>query len=373
TGSSGKTTVKEMLAAALSADRPVHASPGNLNSTVGLPLSILAAPAGAAVWVLEVGANVPGEIARLTEIAAPDDAVVTTVGAAHLEHFGSVEGVLEEKLDLVRGASPEGVVVVGERPESLAAAARRIRPDTIVAGLGGGADYRPDRHDWDASGATFERGGVRYRVSAGGEHHLRDALLAAAAAEAVGVPAAVAAGGLADFRPLGWRGAVRRVHGLTVVADCYNANPDSFEAVIDFCTGAFPDRPLAAAVGSMLELGDRSGDAHLEVARRLLRTGFGPILVTGAFVEAFRSLAASDEVAAAGIRPPGRRAGPVVAAEDAEAAGRILADLLRGDEVVLVKGSRGARMEGALDRLEAAFGDRAVAAAAGRAGAAGGA
>jgi len=367
TGSSGKTTVKEMLSAALTADRTVHATRGNLNSLVGLPLTILAAPAHADVWVLELGANAPGEIARLTEIAAPDDAVITTVGSAHLEKFGSVGRVLQEKLDLVRGADPRGAVVVGEEPPELPAAARGIRPDAVVAGLGPDADYRPDRHRWDAAEASFERGGVSWRVAAGGVHHLRDALLAAAVAEAVGTSAAAAARGLAGFEPLGWRGAVRTLDGLTLVADCYNANPDSFDAVIDYCVGAFPDRPLAAAVGSMLELGESGPRAHAAVARRLLEAGFGPIVAAGDFVGAFRELAGDGARGAEAASA--RRAGPVVAAGSSEEAGRILADLLRGDEVVLVKGSRGARMERVLERVEETFGARRpVAAVAGASG-----
>jgi UDP-N-acetylmuramoyl-tripeptide--D-alanyl-D-alanine ligase len=355
TGSSGKTTVKEMVAAALSGARNVYATPGNLNSLVGLPLTILAAPPEAEVWVLELGANAPGEIARLTEIAAPHDAIVTTIGPAHLEQFGSVDGVLREKLALVRGAAPQGIVVVGERPAELARATRELRPDVVVAGLGEEADYRPAAAAWDADHAEFERRGTTYRVAAGGEHHLRDALMAAATAEGLGLSPAEVSRGLAEFRPLGWRGALRRMNGLTVVADCYNANPESFESAITYCVESFPGRHLVAAVGTMLELGSSSDPAHEEVAGRLLESGFGPVVVTGEFVGAFARLAAAGagEIRAGGSRglPPG----PVVAAADAEEAGRILCDLLRGDEVVLVKGSRGARMERVVDHLTTVF------------------
>lgn len=343
TGSSGKTTVKEMTAAALEPARRVHRTPGNRNSQVGLPLAVLAAPADADVWILELGTSAPGEIAALTAVAAPDDAVITTVGPAHLEELGSVEGVLDEKLDLLRGASPEGAALVGERPSELGRAARAIRPDARVVGLDVEADVRPDR--WEVGGrrVTFERGGVRFRVEAGGEHHLRDALLAVAVAEVLGVEGGAAARGLANFRPSEHRGELVEFGGLTVVADCYNANPESFDAVVAWCADAFVDRRRAAAVGSMLELGELSGEEHRRVARLLLDRGFGPIVATGEFVEAFRSVAPGDE--------------RVIEAEDAPEAGRRLARELAGDEVVLVKGSRGARMEGALDVLRSRFGD----------------
>lgn len=342
TGSSGKTTVKEMAAAVLGSSLDVYRTRGNLNSTVGLPLSVLDAPSDADVWVLEMGSSQRGEIARLTRVAAPDDAVVTTVGPAHLEGLDDLEGVLQEKLDLVRGTSEEGSVVVGERPAELPAAARALRPDTVVAGLGGEADVRPDRWSVGAERVSFRLGGTDFRVAAGGEHHLRDALMALAVGRALGVENGDAARGLAGFRPLGHRGALRRVGGLSVLADCYNANPESFAAAIRWCVDGFPDRGRAAAVGSMLELGERAGEAHRRVARRLLEAGFDPIVAAGAFREAFASLDPGD------VR--------VLAAEDAEDAGRRLAEVLSGDEAVLVKGSRGARMERVVEALEERFG-----------------
>lgn len=342
TGSSGKTTVKEMIALALGAGRRVYRTAGNLNSRVGLPLTILGAPEEADVWVLEIGASEPGEIAGLTAIAAPDDAVVTTVGPAHLEAFGTVARVLEEKLDLARGASPEGVVVVGERPAELARAAREARPDVIVAGLGEEATYRPERWDVAADRVRFARAGAVVEVPVGGEHHLRDALIAAAVAEALGVPLAAAARGLARYAPLGMRGAVRRVGDMTVLADCYNANPESFAAAIAQCRDLYPGRRLAAFVGSMLELGEEEEAAHREVVRQLVGAGFALVAATGRFAGVVEAGAAN------GTR--------VLSADEPEALWEDFAAGLEGDEVVLVKASRGARLERILDRLETRFG-----------------
>ncbi len=341
TGSSGKTTVKEMVACALAETRQVYRTEGNLNSQVGLPLTILRAPEEADTWVLEVGASEPGEIARLTRIAAPDHVIITTVGSAHLERFGSVERVLEEKLDLARGASPDGVLVVGEVPDALVDAAARLRPDAIVAGLGQRATYRPDSHAVLADSVEFTRAGARMRVAAGGEHHLRDALLAAAVAEALGVHPRDIASGLARFRPLGMRGALREVGGLTVLVDCYNANPDSFRAAIAQCRDLFPDRRRAAFVGSMLELGDHAERSHREVVRLLVESGFELIAATGLF---------------AATPPPGVNGVEIVLAAKPEDAWASFAERLEGDEVVLLKASRGARLEFVLERLEARFG-----------------
>ena len=342
TGSSGKTTVKEMIALALGPERRVYRTEGNLNSQVGLPLTILGAPDEAEVWVLEVGASEPGEIARLAEIARPDDAVVTTVGPAHLEAFGTVERVLEEKLDLARAASETGVVVVGERPPALARAARAFRPDTVVAGLGDAATYRPERWEVSADRVRFERGGVAVEVPVGGEHHLRDALIAAAVADALGVPLAAAARGLGRYAALGLRGEVRQIGGLTVLADCYNANPESFAAAIAQCRDLYPGRRLAAFVGSMLELGAGEADAHREVARQLVDAGFALVAATGAFA------GATADGAGNGTR--------VLSAVDPDAVWDAFAAGLEGGEVVLVKASRGARLERVLERLERRFG-----------------
>ena len=340
TGSSGKTTVKEMLACALSGSGRVYRTEGNLNSQVGLPLTILRAPAEADTWVLEVGASEPGEIARLAEIARPDHVIITTVGAAHLEHFGDERGVLREKMQLARGASASGVLVVGEVPAMLPAAARAHRPDAIVAGIGPGADFTPEEYEIGPARIAFRRGGAHFDLGVGGEHHLRDALLAAAVAEAVGVPADAAARGLARYEPLGMRGAIRRIGGLTVLADCYNANPDSFRAAIAQAR-RLPGRRRAAFAGSMLELGSGEARAHREIADQLVAAGFDVIAATGLFCD---------------VPFAGGGASSVIRAEDPATAIEAFGAALAGDEVVLVKGSRGARLERVIDDLEARFG-----------------
>ncbi len=344
TGSSGKTTVKEMLAGVLGAERSTHATSGNLNNQIGLPLTILDAPPDTEYWVLEMGSNAAGEIARLASIAEPDDALVTTVGPAHLEGFGDEAGVLREKLSLVRAAKLAGSVVVGERPEILGAAAVEIRPDVIVAGLETHSDWHPDRWGFGPDSAWFERAGLRYGIPVGGEHHLRDAVLAAAMAEAVGIGSGAIAEGLAAYHPVGMRGALRQLGRLTLVADCYNANPESFEAAIKYCVSAFPDRRLAAVVGSMLELGSHSAAAHERIARALIEAGFSRIVALGEFRPAFDALSGT----ANGTRV-------TAAAKPSDAVTSLVSDLT-GDEVVLVKASRGERLERVVDALAEQFG-----------------
>ena len=338
TGSSGKTTVKEMLAHAVGSERRVHSTRGNLNNQVGVPLSILSAEEDAEVWVLELGTSEPGEIERLTEIAEPDDAVITTVGPAHLEGLGDVSGVLEEKLDLIRGAAASGFAVVGELPEVLPARAREVRPDVVTAGLGPASDFRPSGWHVGAEHAAFTLAGMDYAVPVGGEHHLRDALIAAAAATGLGVSPGGVARGLADYRPVGLRGALVQVGQLTIVADCYNANPESFAAAIRYCAESFPGRRLAAVVGSMLELGEAESGAHAEVAADLLSAGFTFVVALGAFGAACEALDPPEDAT-------------VLCGADVQAAVEALAGRLEGDELLLVKASRGMRLERVIDSL----------------------
>jgi len=341
TGSSGKTTVKEMLACALSTTRPVHRTAGNFNNWIGLPLSVLSAPSEAEAWVLEAGASVPGEIARLTEIADPDVAVVTTIGPAHLEELGSLEGVLREKLSLASELSGSGLLLVGEEPDMLPKAARAMRAGVIVAGIGPDCDFHPDKCGAGAETVWFEKSGVRVELNVGGIHHLRDALIAAAAAEAMGASPAEWSAGLRSYRPVGLRGLVRRIGGLVVMADCYNANPQSFAAAIDHVASLEPGRRRAAFAGSMLELGQISETAHNQIAARLGEEGFNPVAATGLFSRA--------EFPAPAPR--------LLRADDAADVIGEFVNALAGNEVVLVKGSRGVRLERVIEALEQRFGE----------------
>jgi UDP-N-acetylmuramoyl-tripeptide--D-alanyl-D-alanine ligase len=164
-------------------------------------------------------------------------------------------------------------------------------------------------------------------------------------AESTGVSAGGVAQGLENYRPVGMRGALRQLGELTIVADCYNANPESFAAAIDYCVRAFPDRRLTAVVGSMLELGTQSDMAHDEVARSLVDAGFDRVLALGEFGSAFERLTSATN----GTRVE-RVSSPASAVE-------LLATELAGDEVVLVKASRGERLERVIEGLEALFGE----------------
>ncbi len=350
TGSVGKTTTKDLACAALGELRRVHATRGNLNNRVGMPLTLLAVPDDAEVVVLEMGTNEPGEIGKLAAVARPDLGVVTTVGESHLERLGSLEGVMEEKLDLLRGLADGGRAFVGDEPPALAERARGIRTSVRVAGWSERADddLRPRDVQVDARGAhSFAWRGERVRLALPGRHVVTDALLALAIADALGVAAHSAARGVSGAESRAMRGELRRVGDLTVVVDCYNANPQSVRAALDLLEAQSEASRRVAVLGTMLELGAASDELHRRVLEDALARDLDLVVATGAFA------AAASAAAGAGHDR-------VVSAAGWREAYPALRQRLRGGEVILLKASRGIAMEGLLALLEADFGEGAA-------------
>jgi len=338
TGSSGKTSTKEMIRAVLATRYRTHATSGNLNNLVGVPLTILAAPDDAEALVIEAGASVPGEIARLRDVIEPTIAVITNVGYAHVEGFGSLEGVLREKLGLLDGA---GVAVVGTDPPELAREARR-RTRTVVAGTGREADVRPEAADLDDAGhpRITWGGGQSVTVPVLGFHQIENALLALAVGREADVDPGRAVAALAGVQIPGGRGTALERGGMTILDDTYNANPASLAWAVRFAhwLAGRRRRPLALVVGSMLELGVESDRLHAAAAREIAALEPALIGAVGAFVPAFAPLSG-----ALGAR--------LVTAPDAATLGPKLAAALQGNEIVLLKASRGVALERVLPFL----------------------
>ena len=337
TGSSGKTSTKEMIRAALATKWRVHATAGNLNNLVGVPLTLLEAPDDAQALVVEAGASVPGEIARLRGIIEPTVAVVTNVSYAHVAGFGSLEGVMREKLALVEGTP---VAVVGTEPPTLGAAARQLAR-TIVAGSDPAADVHPASAELDDAGQPRIRwAGAEVTLPVVGFHQVENAMLAAAVAREAGADPARALAALRDVRLPPGRGSVLSVRGLTIIDDTYNANPSSLRWAVRFAhwLAARRGRPLAVVVGTMLELGAESARLHAAAAAEIVALRPTLIGAVGEFAAAF-----------AALQP--RMDAHLVTAPDAATLGPRLRAALRGDEVVLLKASRGVALERVLADL----------------------
>ena len=343
TGSSGKTTVKDMTVRALSRSYDVHGTRGNENNRVGVPLTILSMPELTTALVLEMGTNRPGEIAELARIARPTVGVVTTVSEAHIERLKDLGGVLAEKLDLLRALGPACTAIVGDEPAELVDEARALRPDVAVCGSTTRAD--PDLVPVDGYGRgdgtygfTWHDRPVKLRIP--GSHNVDNAMLALAVARALDVPANQAAAGVSAVWPGALRGEVRKMGGLTLLVDCYNANPAGVLAAIMALLEIGDEGRWVAVLGSMLELGERSAEIHLETLAAILRLDLDLCVLTGAFARAARDFT-DDRIE--------------VAEELAELAWRLPRMVGSGDKVLL-KASRGVRLERVIPVLESRFG-----------------
>ena len=354
TGSSGKTSTKEMTAAALGVGRRVHATRGNLNNRIGMPLTLLDTPDDADVVVLEMGTNEPGEIATLAAIARPDLGVITTVGESHLEKLGSLAGVMDEKLDILRHLAEGGCCVVGDDPAVLAERARALCPRVRVVGWSERAEEadRPEHAEVDVFGRyTFEWKGLRVDTPMIGKHAVSNALIALTVAELLGVSARDAVRGLSEAEAGSMRGEFRRVGDLTLIVDCYNANPQSVRAALDVLADQGVAARKVAVLGSMLELGAHADELHDRVLADALAEDLDVVVATGDFADA----ATRTGLATGATVGPAERTQVVVAVSWEEAYPRLAAGL-HGDEVVLLKASRGIALEGMIPLLESDFG-----------------
>ncbi len=335
TGSNGKTSTKEMVAAVLGTRFRTHATHANLNNLIGIPLTILQTPADAQALVLEAGASVPGEIARYREIIDPTVGVITNVGAAHLEGFGSEEGVLREKLELVRDVP---LAVVGPEPPTLAAGARDLAVRVVTAGLGG-SDIAPESIEFGSDGrAVLRIDGVSWRAPGPGEHMAANAMLAWALVRELALEPLAAAAALEDVKFPGGRGDIRRQAGLTVVDDCYNANPESFRAAMATAERLRQGHRLVWVVGTMRELGSSATEYHAEVAAGLVASQPDLIAAVGEFVPA--------------LEAHGEQLGDsLISAADVAGLGVALAPRLEAGDLVVLKASRGVALEGILPYL----------------------
>ncbi|HXT22358.1 MAG TPA: UDP-N-acetylmuramoyl-tripeptide--D-alanyl-D-alanine ligase [Thermoanaerobaculia bacterium] len=339
TGSSGKTTTKELLALCLERKYRVAKSAGNLNNLLGFPLTLLATPAGTEWLVAEMGMSLPGELAEISRMARPDVALFTNVRPVHLEGLGSLEAIAAAKSELLEGLAVDGVVVANaDDPWVRWIAARwTTRGAGRVVWYGGDGAYRIEGLAPRAAGGTRFRlvtpeGGAEVELPLHGAYNADNFLAAAACAHTLGVPLGAIVEAAAAAAPVGGRGAVRTLpSGATLVDDSYNSNPVALRRALESAR-ALPGKRHWAVLGDMLELGPEAARFHREEGEAAARLGFAPVVGVGTL-----SRALVDGAAAGGVEAPWF-------ATAAEAAPWARAQLAAGD-VVLVKGSRGVHLE----------------------------
>jgi UDP-N-acetylmuramoyl-tripeptide--D-alanyl-D-alanine ligase len=324
-GSNGKTSTKELMRASLESRLAVHATHANFNNRVGVPLTLLALPFDADVAVIELGTNIPGEIALLRDIARPDIAVVTSIAEEHLEGFGDLAGVLREEASVFHGV-PVGIVPANEHELITVAASDRL----VTAGLDDGDMHATSWHLANDGTGVVVVDGTTVASPMRGAHNLRNLMLALAAAREVGVGVDDAARGVAHLVPPPMRAHWQRVGDALVINDAYNSNPGSAIAAIAMLSDA-PGSQKVAVLGSMLELGANSARCHDDVARAALASPAHVIAGYGEFALALQRLAPGDS--------------RVVIASDVDDLWTALQPLLQRDATILLKASRGARLE----------------------------
>ena len=321
-GSNGKTSTKELLKAVLGSRLTVHATAGNLNNRIGVPLTLLALDDAADVAVIEAGTNEPGEIAILREIIHPDIAVVTTVQEEHLEGLGDLAGVMAEELSLTDEVAV--AVVPGDEPAVVAEATRRAGR-TLAPEL-------PHKHGLHADGRGWvDLDGQRVEVPLRGLHNLRNAMLAITVGREFGLSMEDIATGLDRMPAPPMRSAVTPLGRALLLNDAYNANPGSARAAIALLADIGGGRQRVAVLGTMRELGAHTERAHREVAEAALAAGHDIVCGIGEFAPALERLAPGDA--------------RVITAADVDDLWPRLQPRLAPDAAILLKASRGVKLE----------------------------
>lgn len=271
TGSSGKTTTRKMLAAALSTRFRTWQTQGNLNNHLGLPLTLLNTPPDMEMLVLEMGMNHAGELFRLGWAARPNLSLITNVGTAHIENFGTREKILQAKAEILHCTEKGGVAVIPAGEEILRNEAELRGLEIITHGPGG---------DYFLENGRAMPWGIDLALGYSGEHNMQNALAAIAAAQRLGVDPSDSVEAISQLSPGAGRGIVFSTESLTVIDESYNANPESTAACLKSAV-QLHEKPLVAVLGDMLELGEKSLACHREVLRKVEEFGIDLVILVG--------------------------------------------------------------------------------------------
>jgi UDP-N-acetylmuramoyl-tripeptide--D-alanyl-D-alanine ligase len=352
TGSSGKTTTKEMAAGILGLTKIVLKTEGNLNNQIGLPLTLLKLTPQHDVAVVEMGTNMPGEIGRLTRIAEPDIGVITNIGAAHLEKLKSLAGIRKEKGALFENMNRAGIAVINRDDKSIAVLGRQWPGKQISFGWKRDADV--SAHEVRQAGPV----GIAFRLRAGqterparlrvsGAHNLYNALAAAAVSLACGADLESICQGLASFHGVSGRFEILPLqNGAHVIDDSYNANPVSVHEALKALKKLRRSADSSVILGDMLELGSRAGAWHRKIGRQVAETGVKTLFLMGDY----------SRDTAAGAREKGMAADKIHFCESPEQVRDQLARSMKTGDWVLVKGSRKMKMERIVRMITEMFG-----------------
>ena len=343
TGSNGKTTTKNMIASVLSERSRVFKTPGNLNSQLGVAETLFSLQEDHGAAVLELGMNQAGELNRLARMTRPSVGVITNVGPAHIEFFESIEGIARAKGEILDHLPVDGHAVLNaDDPLVMKQAGRSPAPVTTF-GRSAGTDVRLARSRTELSGSTFALSdGASFRINLMGEHQVMNAVAAVAVGRLFGIDDSGIARALRHVESTPMRMEYRKVGAVHLINDTYNANPSSMKAALD-ALAATAGRKLVV-LGDMLELGETGKAAHREVGRHAAEVA-ERIITAGELAR---------DIAEAAVEA-GMPASRVVACSSSDQAAAEVLEKIRDGDVILVKGSRGMRMEAVVESMAAAL------------------
>jgi len=346
TGSNGKTTTREMTAAVISGRFSTLTPRGNFNNNIGLPLTLLSLRTDHRCAILELCMNHPGEIRRLGEICRPDIGMITNIGPAHLEGVGTIEGVTKAKAELLETVKPGGTVILNADDGRVSGLADRTRNRIIRFGRSANADVRALSVSVEAESAIFtlllagEKRSIRLKSP--GTFMVSNALAAAAVGHCLGLTAGEIGAGLERFEPVRGRLNIFKLgNEIRLIDDTYNANPESMSAAIDSLKALRGENRGIMVTGDMLELGSHAASLHRDIGAKAATSGISRLYVTGQF-----AVAVAD-----GARAQSMDAGKIFIGTKEKILEHLIGRIRRGDRV-LVKGSRGMRMETIVEGLK---------------------
>jgi len=347
TGSAGKTTTKDTIAALLSTTFPTGRNMGNLNNHLGLPLSILRLSDESKVAVLEMGMNHEGEIRDLAHIAGPQIGVVTNVGWAHTENFpDGIAGVARAKSELIQALPPDGTAVLNADDERVREFAKLHVGPSVLFGFAEGAEVRAEDVSLTPEGTRFRTLGVEFESPLAGRHGVSNVLAGIAVAHVMGIAPEKLQDAVRSLKPGIMRGERSLRNGIAIINDCYNANPEAMRSMLELLRDTPATRRIAV-LGEMLELGREADTLHRNIGRFAAEQGIHAVIgIRGA------GRWMVDEAIAAGLS-----GGAASFFETPEQAGEFLRTFLKPGDAVLFKGSRGVHVERA---LEGAFAGQAA-------------
>ena len=347
TGSNGKTTTRKLTAGVVARQFNTLATSGNFNNEIGLPLTLLGLSPDHQWAVVELGTNNPGEIARLTEICSPDIGVITNIGPAHLEGLGSLDGVMREKGDLIKGLGPNGKAVLNADDSRALQLARETRHEVLLYGQSKDATIRAEEIKEDGQTISFllifGRESIAVQLNTPGRYMISNSLGAAAVGYLLGISAATVKAGLESFKPISGRMNICHLpNGVNMIDDTYNANPESMTAALATLQQMRAGGRKIFVAGNMLELGAQAPELHRQVGAAAAGTHIDRLYASGEHAAAL----------AAGARQEGMPPAETITGSREEILENLIGWLQPGD-LVLVKGSRGMAMEKVVEGLMA--------------------